>query len=248
MTAHREQHPPTPQNEHPSPLAEDMAVVHTNSQTGESVKLEQSIASPDGAEMSGLSRIRRAAGYIATRWREMRTPSTQNSEPDEARNSVDGFGWSKTLAVSSSLEADTERWSKDRKTGEFIKYAPRFSEQVDDTSRTNLIESTTKTAVAVGTQTQGRETTMASEHDTLVALRSFLHEAADYTNERGEHSLAPLAASLAENLTFIGEREYNEAVGLGGHLRRRGWAQTELALPEVFRRLGNQLLEFVIKD
>jgi|GEM_PF-2989395 len=180
---------------------------------------------PELAETSRQPRLRQVIGRIALRWRPGRTSRTEATTASEIYDSgVDEFGLPTHLTDTTTMHDGAEYWSgslSERK-GESVKDAPRFLEMVDDITRTNPIEYVAKSAIAVGTQTQGRETAVASEHDTLVAIRDFLNRAANYTNTQGEHSLAPLAASMTENLTFVGEREYNEAVaGIAERLRQR---------------------------
>jgi len=92
--------------------------------------------------------------------------------------------------------------------GEFVKHAPKFSEQVADTSRTNLV-TYVPDREALGTRTEHRETRTLTEHDSLVALQDFLKKTAETESNTGIH--AERALSMLENMTFIGKQEYDEA-------------------------------------
>lgn len=100
-----------------------------------------------------------------------------------------------------------------RLVGEYVKEAPYFSNQCSDTTRTNPITYITHARNALSTATEhtaleGRKATM-TEHDSITALNDFLKRASSELRDPG---LRHKAQSMLGNLTFIGEKEYREAV------------------------------------
>jgi len=90
----------------------------------------------------------------------------------------------------------------------FAKEAPRFTEQVNDTTRTNLITRELKSG--------GNE--IASEYDSLQGLKHFLTRA----QELHGPNTARKVKSIEDNLTFIGKKEYDEAArGIAESWRQR---------------------------
>ncbi len=96
-----------------------------------------------------------------------------------------------------------------------VKQAPRFAEQVLDTTRTNQITYLGEQVDALTTVTShsdydsSRATT--TEHEALAATATFLDDADAYGAANGIKNWQRLATSLRENLTFIGQKEYVEA-------------------------------------
>ncbi len=96
------------------------------------------------------------------------------------------------------------------KPGKFKEQAPRFSDQVDDATRTNPITyvSGVREGLSAKTENTGYKETTLTEHETLVGLREFLHEVAEV--EQGTF-LGRQAEMMPSDLTFIGGREYAKA-------------------------------------
>ena len=78
----------------------------------------------------------------------------------------------------------------------FVKQAPRFSEQVADSSRTNLFRS-------------ARSPQQITEHQGLVELDSYLKNVSE-TPGLPNYKMAKKADLMRKNLNFIGDKEYNE--------------------------------------
>lgn len=92
----------------------------------------------------------------------------------------------------------------------FAKDAPRIKEQVKDTSRKNKI-----TYIQAMYSKRGKDarpielTNEVEEHDALGQLIDFLQKVESKTEDEYYRGVA---RSMTENLTFIGEKEYKEAV------------------------------------
>ncbi len=101
-------------------------------------------------------------------------------------------------------------------TDHSVKKAPVFLEQAGDESRTNQVTYVSNTGSALTTDSSGefyedKRVTM-TEHEMLAGLRDFLNETIGFSE--GKHAMKrthDYAASLRENLTFIGQKEYQEA-------------------------------------
>ena len=100
-----------------------------------------------------------------------------------------------------------------RRQGEFVKTAPKFSEQVLDGTRTDLVEYVNGTRTALGTKTEGRASESLTEQESITGLQSFLTKITQNKGMPGssEAFSANQAASMLENMTFIGNKEYDEA-------------------------------------
>ncbi|MBC7581246.1 hypothetical protein H7097_00060 [Aeromicrobium sp.] len=92
---------------------------------------------------------------------------------------------------------------------EFVQLTPSFQAQVADTSRTNLVGYVAGQKSARGNHMNQQNPTVLTEHDALSGLDAFL---ADVASLDDESKSSKYAASMREGLTFIGEREYAQAV------------------------------------
>ncbi len=93
--------------------------------------------------------------------------------------------------------------------GETVRAAPVFADQVQDDSRTNAIEYIAGTNSAYDTTAHEFEGTTVTEHESLQGLQTFLQNTIAASNI-DPHTIG-LAISMLENLTYIGEKEYDEA-------------------------------------
>lgn len=97
----------------------------------------------------------------------------------------------------------------------FVRTAPRFVEMLSDETRTNLFKYVVRETALWNDDPSSEDTVVQmTEHDGLIALNSFL---GDYIQSeikagRGGSRSAEIAHGIQENLTFIGEKEYKEAV------------------------------------
>lgn len=96
-----------------------------------------------------------------------------------------------------------------------VKQAPRFSEQLKDTTRTNKV---TYLADSFGSHTTGTSHSRhnsqrreLSEHEMLVETEKFFKDAIALGEHTGNDSMKRFSQSILDNLTFIGEKEYKEA-------------------------------------
>lgn len=109
-------------------------------------------------------------------------------------------------------EFDGERPLETRETlkpGEWVKEAPSFLKQCEDPTRIDLITYKSGISHALPSTMEGHSFELRSltEHESLMGLRNFLKAASEMDSD-----LKDTARSMLETLTFIGKREYNEAV------------------------------------
>jgi len=98
----------------------------------------------------------------------------------------------------------------------FAKPAPTLAEQLADTDRTNEITCIPGQRVAIEKSTDGYPAIEVTEEEGLQQLDAFV----DQVMIRGTEQHKQQAASIKEDLTFIGEKEYKEAIkGLGDYWR-----------------------------
>lgn len=96
-------------------------------------------------------------------------------------------------------------------SGEYAKPIPTFSEQRADTTRTNEVTYITNAKTALGSHADyDTETRTLTEHDMLNELGSFLERAV--ANPALDTENRTRAQSVLENLSFIGKKEYDEAI------------------------------------
>ncbi|HEU5122035.1 MAG TPA: hypothetical protein VFT59_04260 [Candidatus Saccharimonadales bacterium] len=95
------------------------------------------------------------------------------------------------------------------KQGEWVKDAPDFLEQCDDTTRTNIITYNSNLTHALPSGRTGEssyEQRSLTAHESLVGLRNFLKTAVEEDNKYKD-----IAISMLETITFIDKKEYDEA-------------------------------------
>jgi hypothetical protein len=98
----------------------------------------------------------------------------------------------------------------------FVKPIPEFADQLADESRTNEITYIPGMRTAVEKSTDGYPTATTTEHAALTELADFLQEVAI----KGTKLDRQQAASMLEHLSFVGKKEYNEAIkGLASYWR-----------------------------
>jgi hypothetical protein len=101
----------------------------------------------------------------------------------------------------------------------FVKEAPRFRDQVTDTTRMNVLDYVASRS-ALGQWTEDpiydSDSKHVTEHEALVGLEAFLENVADESDDHSYDSdLIKKAQGMLDTLTFIGQKEYAEAtVGL----------------------------------
>jgi hypothetical protein len=101
----------------------------------------------------------------------------------------------------------------------YVKKAPRFADQVRDSSRTNTFRYA-RTPSSEDVDEASPDTFVElTEHDGLVGLRRFLKEYIKAPVDKSRHGLTKrkqTARSMLQSLTFIGAKEYAEAAeGIG---------------------------------
>lgn len=103
----------------------------------------------------------------------------------------------------------------------YVKQVPRFIDQIKDTSRTNRVTYAHGYAIGVGNDSNLSDPQMrrtVTEHQALVQTYDYLEEAATNPNVILRHQ--HIAEDLIENVSFIGEKEYEEAAaGLADYWR-----------------------------
>ncbi|MBC7546687.1 hypothetical protein H7171_02980 [Candidatus Saccharibacteria bacterium] len=107
-----------------------------------------------------------------------------------------------------TFQADQIAETTELRNGEYVKNAPNFLEQIADTSRINLVHYVPNQKAARGTHLDQSKAVSLTEHDALQGLYDFLSQTATL-KDGGKPAIK--ATSMLEGLTFIGEREYNEA-------------------------------------
>jgi hypothetical protein len=110
-----------------------------------------------------------------------------------------------------SVEEAVEHLEKER----FVQECPRFAEQILDKSRTNkvtYIASDRSTYSFSSDDVYREKREILSEHEALVGLNDFFVKAIGSFESHGDRDLADRARDMCENLSFIGEKEYKEAI------------------------------------
>ncbi len=112
-------------------------------------------------------------------------------------------------------DAESERSVVEKfESQRYVTETPRFIDQVEDTSRTNRFKYAKKgERLDNFDPTPEDEIVEITEHDGLVALKDFLDEVSASPLEYHDGvSLSEEAVAIREDLNFIGENEYSEAV------------------------------------
>jgi hypothetical protein len=140
-----------------------------------------------------FSKLRRLLGRVPTK------KAVETVEPDETATAFSEQVYDGSEDITKVMELVRE--------GEFVKTAPVFVEQVQDKSRTNIIEYVAGQREALATETNDHILVKGlTEHESLQGLYDFLETVAD-----SDSTYAADAQSMIENLTFIGGSEYQEA-------------------------------------
>ena len=141
------------------------------------------------------------------------------------------------------LTLDVEEIKSRFEVDHVVKRAPKFKDQVQDTERTNLIIRLNGFDRAMNTKTSRPDLEQhraeESEHDVLLGLHTYLEEATvgfdildDYRRKQ--------AGSMLDNLTFIGEKEYNEATaGIAEYWKACMEANPKLQVLALAGMIGN---------
>lgn len=108
-----------------------------------------------------------------------------------------------------SVSPEAKRLDMER----FCRIAPRFKDQIDEGGRDNLIKYVAGRSGSLSFQSNKFDESHRSsltEHESLVALHQFLDSVIS-AGEGVDRNTKRDASDIAENLTWIGEKEYKEA-------------------------------------
>lgn len=172
------------------------------------------------AEQEIVNDFEAEALYVDPSFRRLLEELRDGAEPGTTVITPQFRGWAHEHAARPELAETT----KSLETRGYVKDAPLFADQVKDKSRTTQFLYFRNTGNGnKGTKPSGPKT----EHKGLVELKDFLTQFVKVTDRKGlglkrrTADLAEQARSMLDNLTFIGNPEFNEAVqGLGEHWKQ----------------------------
>ncbi len=125
-----------------------------------------------------------------------------------------------------SRDTETTSITEHYRPGEFVREAPRFSEQAEDESRlTRITYANHLQRSMTGAYMEHESQRTVTEHEGLKGLRDFLQEV--IAQERNiprlrANKAGQKARSMLENLSYIGKPEYDEAVvGIANRWRQQ---------------------------
>lgn len=176
---------------------------------------------------NGQSRDRKHVRHDPWDWASPEDVLTQD-EPQKGE--TDGWSWATPDAInagestkakepaytiehrSASADTDTRSVVERFEAQNFAKKAPSLHEQAMDTTRTNRFSYVARSKRLDNFDPERGETIVSmTEHEGLVELEAFLKHAAAEGLERQGRDLSAAAKTIAEDLTFIGEKEFSEA-------------------------------------
>lgn len=109
---------------------------------------------------------------------------------------------------------DSKEAARLMETRRFVRSAPRFDEQLGDSSRTNIFRWEASGRTLLKQEADPSKVFDMTEQEGMIHLAGFLdtYLAYEKLDDMPDPHLMKQARSIRENLTFIGEKEYTEAV------------------------------------